>query len=189
MSKKAKDILLAISASTLSAALQDIGSQKPRIKIERDEKGDMVRRPMLDDNNDPIMQAGGFTSMANVELAFDDIKDLKLPTIRAKALYTYADIMRATDIDIADAFNKSIDLAIAAADIPAWVGTSLDDGGGVRLDGALHTALISLIGRHGITQSLIDTVFASDDVIEKRFPGLKLGHVQNAIHARHRSLY
>lgn len=189
MGKKVKAILLALETDApteLAAALLDIGPAKVRMRASVDGEGNTVKTPHLRGGVE-VMQPGGFTTLANVEAAYDKIKDSVLPTVRRGALHTYSSVMNGTDFDTATAFNGSIDSAITAGDIPAWVGVEFT-GGGVKLDGTLRTALINLIGNHGLTPALIEGVFAVDDFIEKRFKRLKQGHVQEAIHHRHRGL-
>lgn len=188
MGKKVKAILLAIESEApaeLALALNDIGPAKVRMRAEKDGNGDPI--PHLDSEGNQVMQPGGFADLTNVQACYDAIKDMVLPTVRRGDLHTYESIMNGTDFDTTVVFNASIDLAIASGDIPTWLGVGLD-GNGVKLDGTLRTALTALIGQHQITQALIDSVFAVDDLIEKRFGRLKLGHVAEAIHHRLRGL-
>jgi len=177
-----RKVLTAIPANLLSDAIASLEPLKQRSRSFIDENGDRKKELVVVDGN-PVMAQPGFKDMTTVQAAFDAIKDEKLSMVRLQKQYTYTDIANLSSYAIADAFNGSIDSAIAANDLKAWVGEALT-ADGLKLDSTLNTKLTSLIGTHGFTADLISDVFAVDEVVEKRFKGLKLGHVQTAIQKR-----
>ncbi len=95
-----------------------------------------------------------------------------------------ADIASPTPYADAQAFMDGLKAAGAAGDIPAYLVDDLAGDGLDICDDLVSFALARLAGTNGITQAMVDKLMALKVETRKKYPGLKEGDVQVALHKR-----
>jgi hypothetical protein len=173
-----------IPEALMSLALASIGPDKQKTRtIVVD--GVSVKAPMVDDNGDPVMTAGGFTDLIAVENAFDSIKVLSVLQSKNKYMQTYTGIADDVDFATSKSFSDSVKSAIAVDALPSWVDEALNSAGLNVNDPEVSNVLTLMVASLGLSQTVADAILETGFEDVKTFPSLKMGHVQNAIHKRH----
>lgn len=196
-----EDILNALDPTLLVAAISAIPAAKQQTisrigtEIATDRQGnpildkhgltrlERIIEPVVDADDNPVMVRAGATDLTASNTAFNALEAMVLPEIRKGRPYTYNLLNTHLDIDATNDFKAAVDSAIAASDLPEWLGINLTTGG-AAIGPRLESMFNSLVGRHGFTQPMLDAVFVIDKEIPKLFPRLKAGHVSNAIYRR-----
>jgi len=173
----------AIPADLMSACEAAIGPAKPCMKFEvvDDVK---TKVAMVDSEGSPVMLPGGFNDLTAVQAAFDVLKDLEEEQSRGNHLQTYVGLARDASFAVAQEFSNFITEAITAGQLNSWVDEALNSTG-LRVNSPdVANKLNQMVGVSGLTQETVDAVLATGSTTVKVFPGLKLGHVQDAVQRR-----
>ena len=165
-------IVLAIPATELNAALAVLAIEHPKTRSD----GSPVLVGGVQETS-----SGKFMELSTVEAAFDAIKDLTVVSVRDSGRQTYASLAGTLGLALTSQLEAAMGLAATAMVIGPWVDKALNNDGIDSSDPQVIGLLTSLIDQFGIDQELVDAIASLSSETVPMFPGLKLGHVQNAL--------
>ena len=167
-------IVVSIPTTKLNAALAELAVVHPLTRSD----GTNVMK-----NGAQQTATGKFMTDTNIMVCFDAIKNETTAVAKGYNKQTYVSLGGVLGLALTTQLETAVDAAIVAGDMAPWISQALNGAGINASDPQISGLLDSLKDKHGIDQLLIDAVAALAVETVPLFPGLKPGHVQNALQA------